>query len=423
VSAEFQEERPRLDVRIAQGRITQIGANLLPLLGEATIDASDLWLFPGAVDTRVHLHDPGFTHKENFASGTEAAAAGGVTTVVAQPNTRPSIDSPAVFVMVRSIGMARSRVDFGVAAAVTVDNLSALAELDSLGTASFELALGGPPGPEVFDDPRRLIEAPFALKPRLPAVGVMAADQRLRVAARERIVAAGRHDATAFADAYPPEIEAMAVAVASVASLVSDVPLHFRQIHAKHSLRVLQAFQVAGARIGAEVTPHHLMLGRSTLELLGPDAQMIPPLRPESEQSELIEALVGGVLSTVGSDHAPHADSEKALGHDNLWSSPPGTPGLETLFLALLTLAARGDCSYAHVALWTAQAPSACFGFGDREGRLVVGFDADIALIDPLASAPYDPRSQHGRAKSSPFRGTQLTGAVVGVLSRGRWAY
>jgi dihydroorotase-like cyclic amidohydrolase len=169
--------------------------------------------------------------------------------------------------------------------------------------------------------------------------------------------------------------------------------------------------------IRVEVTPHHLHLDVAALTRLGPYAQMLPPLRSAADVLAARHAAASGTIDFIGSDHAPHAVAEKDP--TDPWSSPSGTPGLDTLVAAALDLAARQVISYPMVAALLAEHPARVFGLADRKGRMALGADADLVLVDPQASFHVTPDTIRSRAARSPFEGMVLRGRPILTVLRG----
>lgn len=414
----------RADIAIAAGRIEAIGPNLAAGRNTRVIAADGLVVLPGLVDAHVHLRDPGFTHKEDFHSGTRAAAGSGITTVVAQPNTLPAITTAAVFEEVKRIGAAGAIVDFGISAAATEDNLAELAPMVGAGALSIDFALGGS-APALTVRSNAKLVAILAEVARLRTIAtVYTADADIGNAERDRLQAAGRRDPLAFADAFPGVTEALGAARLLAAALPTGARVHIRQISCPETLQVAAAFRplLAPNQLTIEVTPHHLYVTRAVIEVQGPLAVMGPPLRTATDTAALREALRTGAIDIVCTDHAPHTIPEKEAGRDDVWKTAPGTPGLETLLPALLAAVHRGEMSLPELARVACERPAALFGLAPRKGAIRVGADADLVLVDPDAIHVVDPARFHSKAHYSPFV-EPLRGRVHRTLVRGTTVY
>jgi dihydroorotase (multifunctional complex type) len=376
-------------------------------------------LFPGFIDAHVHMRDPGQPQKEDFASGSAAGAIGGVTTVMCMPNTKPPIDSVAGFDLARSAGERASYVDFALQAAVHPQNQHAMTSLWDAGAVSFETMLAdGLPG-EAYTNSTSL-RPMLANAAELGArVGIYCGSQTVVDASLARLRAAGRADFLAFAESRPPESEVAGLALLIEAQRATTARVIARQISTAHGFQIVAAAKSEAPRdsIRVEVTPHHLHLDVAALARLGPYAQMLPPLRSAADVVAAQQAAASGTIDFIGSDHAPHAVAEK--NPNDPWSSPSGTPGLDTLVAAALDLAARQIISYPKVAALLAEQPAEVFGLADRKGRMALGCDADLVLVEPQAPFHVTPDAIRSRAARSPFEGTVLRGRPVLTVLRG----
>ena len=357
-----------IDIGIRDGRIACLGIDLPIAPGTAVIDASGLVVLPGLVDVHVHLRDPGFTHKEDFASGTRAAAASGITTVVAQPNTNPAITTPAAFATVREIGEHNAFVDFGISAAATEDNFGQLEALVRLGALSIDFALGGS-APALTVRSNATLLAILEAVARLGTLAtVYTGDAEIGAAARQRLQAAGRKDPMAYADAFPAETELMGASRLLAAAIATRARIHIRQVSCPQTVELAQRMKplLRPTQLTIEVTPHHLYLDRSAIETQGVHAIMGPPLRTPAEAAALRAALRCGAIDIVCTDHAPHLFDEKLSGEDDVWKCPPGTPGLETLLPSLLTAVHRGEMTLPELARVACEQPARIFGLYHR---------------------------------------------------------
>jgi len=387
---------------------------------ENEIDARGKLLFPGFVDGHVHMRDPGHVHKEDFVSGTRAAAVGGVTTVMCMPNTDPPVDTLAGFDAARAAGEAGAAVDFTLQAAITRDNATVLDSLWDAGVTSFETLMSDAPDRDRLDDPAMLRVA-FAEVARLNAiVGVYTGSQ---VSLERNIVelrTAGRIDARALAEARAPDAEAAGIAIAIEAARATGARVVFRQTSTKAGLELLRAAKRApgGERLFVEATPHHIQLDTNAINQLGRFAHMVPPLRAAQDMNAAIKALADSTIDIVGSDHAPHEETEK-IGAEP-WSVPGGTPGLDTIAAAILDLATQGKITFSRVAETLAAIPARIFGIAHLKGEIRRDLDGDLVLVDIEAERRVAANMIHSKAKRSVFEGTTLRGWPVLIAQRGK---
>jgi len=386
---------------------------------ETSIDARDRLLFPGFVDAHVHMRDPGFTHKEDFTSGTEAAACAGVTTVMCMPNTNPPVSDLAGFEAAKQAGERGSLVDFTLQAAVTRANLEAMPALWDAGISSFEALLSDAPPNDRLDIGQFATAAETVA--RLGAVvGVYTGSQPLVDRALAKFRQAGRTDFRAFAEARAPLGEAIGIASVIEVARATGARIVLRQVSTARGFALVRAAKgvAAALPLATEVTPHHLHLEVGELDRQMGFAQMIPPLRETADCEAAVAALADGTADFVGSDHAPHSVEEKSGATP--WETAGGTPGLDTIVPAVLDLAVRGRIAVTKVAEALAARPAELFGLAGRKGTLSPGADGDLVLVDPDLERAVTAELIRSKAGRSPFEGRRLRGWPVLTVLRGR---
>ncbi len=410
----------REDVGVEHERIAFLGPPGQAPAASRSIDARGLLVLPGLVDPHVHMRDPGATHKEDFASGTRAAAAGGFTTVLCMPNVTPPVLDEAGFEASLEAGERMAVVDFGIQAAVGPSNLGLIPALWRRGISSFEIFMADAPEALRLEGSAELYEAFRMIHHCGGIAGVFPGDQSLVTHALCRFRAAGRTDWRIPCEARSPLTEALGISRAVLLAQAAGARIYLRQASTREGVRLLQTAKAErpGAVFG-EVTPHHLFLTTEVLLKDGAFAYMLPPLRGPEHLDMLWEALLAGTLDAVGSDHAPHALSEKEHSRDDPWTAPPGTPGLETTLPLLLDAAHRKKISLWRLVEVCAEAPAHIFGIHPRKGALALGSDADIVLVDPNREVIVQGDHLHTKARSSPFEGWRLRGTPVMTIVRG----
>ncbi|MFB6300867.1 MAG: dihydroorotase [Halobacteriales archaeon] len=379
------------DVRIDPNRgvIDAVGESLETTGPDVTtIDATGKRLLPGMIDVHVHAREPGFPHKETWETATQSAAAGGVTTVVDQPNTEPPTIDGAGFDE-KATHAADAYVDYGINGGVTADwdpaslfdrSLFALGEVflaDSTGDMGIETELFG----DAID---RAAKAGVTVT--VHAEDADQFDERAR----------DRNDADAWSAYRTAEAEKVAIEQACSVAAESDVDLHIAHTSTPEGIDAA----VAGGAT-CEVCPHHLFLSRDDLEGLGTFGRMNPPLRSESRRSAVYDRVADGTVDMIATDHAPHTRTEKDA---SIWEAPSGVPGVETALPLLLEEARQGNLSYEQVRDLTAANPADVFDL-PQKGRIEAGRDADLVLVDPDARQPIRGEALHSKATWTPFEG------------------
>ena len=388
------------DVRIAGGQVDAVAPGLTPESDEQLLDADGDLLLPGAIDVHVHFREPGYAHKETWTTGSRSAVAGGVTTVVDQPNTDPATVTGAAFDDKATLAEA-SLVNWGVNGGVTPDwdpdslfarPLFALGEVflaDSTGDMGIDA--------DLF---REAVE-------RATEEGVTVTvhaedadrfdDEALSAAEQDEGVGSDA-DADLWSAYRTPEAEAAAVERAVEVAAAAGA-----RIHVAHTSTPEGVDAASDAGMTCEVTPHHLFLSRDDLAELGTYGRMNPPLRDETRREALWERVVDGTVEMVATDHAPHTRAEKEA---RLLDAPSGVPGVETMLPLLLERARLGEIDYERVRDLTAANPADVFDL-PAKGRVEAGADADLVLVDPEASREIRGDDLHSNCGWTPFEGKQ----------------
>lgn len=400
--------RAEADVGIAQGRIAAVGA-----LGNApaqeTLDARGLHLLPGVVDSQVHFREPGLTHKEDLGAGSAGAALGGVTCFFEMPNTDPNTTTAEALAWKVARARATSWVDFAFYVGATRDNAERLGELERLeGCAGVKCFLGSSTGTLLVDDPAVQERVLRGTRRRVACHS----EDEARLKERKPLTQSGRvHD--------HPEWRDEECAVRSTRNLLALARKLSRQVHVLHVTSAGEVPLLAAAKdvASCEVTPQHLTLfAPDCYDRLGTRAQMNPPIRSRAHFEALWKGVAQGTFDVLGSDHAPHTLEEKARPYPQ---SPSGMPGVQTLLPVMLDHVAQGRLSLERLVQLTSAGPARVFGLATK-GRLEVGADADLTLVDLKRAHVFTAREMANKSGWSPFEGMQVQGFPVATLVRGQ---
>ena len=397
------------DVGVRDGRIVEVG-QLRGADGGEVIDATGLHVLPGIIDTQVHFREPGNEHKEDLESGTRAAVMGGVTAVFEMPNTNPLTTTEDALndKLARADGRAWSDYAFYVGA--TTDNAESLRELETLpGCCGIKIFMGSSTGSLLAPDDDSLRRVLESCRRR---VAVHAEDEE-RLKARSHIAAEGAHPR-----AHPDwrDVETAFNATRRLISLAEELR---RRVHVLHVTTADEAAYLAEHKdvASVEVTPQHLTLeAPDCYERLGAFAQMNPPIREAHHREGLWNAIAQGVVDVIGSDHAPHTREEKDQVYPN---TPSGMPGVQTLLPLMLNHVSEGRLSLLRLTDLLCEGPNRLFGIVGK-GRLAVGYDADVTLVDLAASREITDDWVAAKCGWTPFAGMTVTGWPVGTIIRGR---
>ncbi|MHB8568188.1 MAG: allantoinase AllB [Nitrososphaerales archaeon] len=372
---------------ITDGKITAIEKGNVD--SSHTIDARGSLVLPGLIDPHVHFRDPGLTHKEDFTSGSMGAAAGGVTSVFDMPNTAPPVTDSSRFKEKLEAIRSKSVVDYGVIAAAGPGNLTKIRELAQAGAVAFKTYTISPTGVNreeyggwcATDSGQLLLTMQEVKKTGLVHCIHAESDSSVACLTHE-LHEEGRKDPMAHYDSRPNFAEEEAVSDALIIANVTKSKLHIVHLSASESLDLLASAKSRGVNASAETCPQYLYFTKEILNERGPYGKYNPPSRNSEDPQALINGLSAGVIDMVATDHAPHTKDEKETGWKDIFSAPPGTPGVETRLPLLLTLASRGALNLFLIPALTSEAVAKRFGLYPRKGSLNVGSDADLTIVD-----------------------------------------
>jgi dihydroorotase len=386
------------DLFIKDGRIAAIGG--AHRAGEK-IDARGMLVLPGAIDVHVHFRDPGPNYKEDWASGSASAAAGGVTAVIDQPNTVPRTLDASSFEEKLDIARHRSFVDYGLNGGP-----GKIYELQRAGAQ----AIG-----EIFSyehsdsDMARIlgeVEEAGMLASLHAEDGAVIKDKMAELA--------GRHDTEAYSLARPALAEAAAIEKASSWAK----RLHICHLSSAVGLEKVEEARRAGKEVTCEVAPHHLFLNTGDYKKQGSYLKTNPPLRSREDNEILWHHLRSGSIDILASDHAPHLPEEK---REDIWEAPPGVPGVETMLPLLLFAVKRNLLTLERLVNAISSRPAEIFGFAGK-GKIEIGRDADLVVIDSKAVSKINADRLHSRAEWTPYQGRDAIFPQMTIV-RGRVVY
>jgi dihydroorotase len=403
------------DVLLKDGVVARVGAGLAggQPAGVRIVDARGCWVVPGLIDLHTHLREPGQEYKEDIATGTRAAAAGGYTAVCAMPNTVPPNDNRAVSeLMVRraaEVGVVRVYPVGAISKGLMGESLAEMGELRDAGCVA------------VSDDGHSVMNAELMRRAmeyaRTFGLPVVQHCEDLTLSAggamNEGIVST-----RAGIRAQPSAAESAMVARDIELCALTGARYHVAHISSAESVRLVREAKRRGLPVTCEVTPHHLMLTDEACATYDTHAKCNPPLRAVSDVEALRVALVEGVIDAVATDHAPHSAVEKDVEFEQ---AAFGVIGLETAVALVLELVRTAGLSPADFVRRTSTGPAAAFGL--RGGTLAEGRLADVTVIDPEAAWTCVPAGLRSRSRNTPFAGRSLRGRATLTIVGGRIVY
>jgi dihydroorotase len=397
----------RADVLVTDGRIAAVG--VVPSARDE-IDATGCLVGPGFVDLHTHLREPGQTWKEDIASGSRAAAAGGFAAVTAMPNTEPPMDTAKVVQEVLDMAQETAVVEVVPSAAITVGRAGAIpVDFDELYRMGVRLFTDD--GDSVADG--EVLAAAMRDIAVLPgALLAQHAEDRTRTAHGH--MHEGDLSLRLGVGGLPAEAESDVVRRDLALVAETGARYHCQHVSAKMTVELIRRAKESGLPVTAEVTPHHLTFDESAMEGLDPDYKMYPPLRNSEDRAALVDALREGVIDIVATDHAPHLPVEKQVGFA---AAPRGVIGLETAASATWEILGDRDRFFAVLS----SEPARILGLGEHGGPIGPGAVANLVVFDP--DAKWVPNDFRSRSSNSPYRGREIRGRVRATLCRGKLAH
>jgi dihydroorotase len=384
------------------------------------IDATGLHLLPGVVDDQVHFREPGLTHKEDLATGSRACAKGGVTTFLEMPNSVPPATTRARLEEKLALAAKKSLVNYGFYIGATADNLDELNQAQR--TPGIKIFIGSSTG-DLLVDEQEALERIFA-ETSLPITAHCEDESTIRANAA-RLLSSPRDRAGAREKV--PDVAMHSQIRDHAAALIATrraIDLAFRHRHRFHVLHVSTAAEaelLADHRglITGEACPHHLLLNVDDYARLGTLAQMNPSLKTGADNGALWQALHEGRLQVIATDHAPHTMEEKLRPYPE---SPSGIPAVENSLALMLNEVHRGRCTLEQVVHWMCDAPAQVWDIVNK-GRIAVGYDADLVLVDLSCEKEVRNENQVTKCGWSPWHGALLTGWPVRTWVMGHEVY
>ena len=375
---------------------------------DTSIDGTGLCAAPGLVDLHVHLRDPGQTYKEDIITGCRSAAAGGVTSLLAMPNTIPAVDTPKTVAYILDKAK-KADAHVYVVGAITHDLKSKTpTDIDALKKAGISA---------LSDDGRPVENTAF-----MAAAMKKAYELGIPVTAHceDPYLAGGKVNEGKISEmlgvkGMPAAAEDTGTAREIALAEAYDLPIHICHVSTATSAAMIRDAKKRGVKVTAETAPHYIMLTENQLEKRDADYRMNPPLRTEKDRLAMIKALCDGTIDAIATDHAPHSESEKA----DFVNAPNGSIGMETSFSACYTVLVKsGKMTLSQLIRKMSCTPANILNI--NAGSLSVGKPADLMLFDPNETWIVDPDKFHGKSKNSPFKELTLTSKVKLTICGGK---
>lgn len=382
-----------------------------PAKNAESMDCKGMWVLPGFIDAHVHFRVPGAEHKEDWKTGSMAAAHGGITTVMDMPNTHPSTTSLAGWEQKRAVAQRDSVVNYALHFGAAKDNFEEALKVPGL--HSIKMYMGSSTG-NLLVDSEPLWEKWFELCQRNNLVLVVHAEYEALI--QDHSKSFTENHARVHSKIRDSEVETTALEKALALQARMGTKLHVAHVSSKEGLGLVREAKSNGRQVTCEVCPHHLFLTEKDTERLGNLAKMNPSLKGKEDVKALWKGLRDGTIDCVATDHAPHTLEEKSKPYSE---APSGVPGVETMLPLLLNAVHEEKISLERVVQCASKNPARIFGF-EKKGALEEGCAADAGIVNPKKKWTVMGAQFYSKSKWTPFEGFKLTGAVTRTFVNGK---
>lgn len=417
INAELVNEGRRFhaDVRLRNGRIEHIGGDLTSMGNERIVDAAGRWLLPGMIDDQVHFREPGLTHKADIESESRACAAGGITSFMEMPNTRPPATNRAALEAKYARAAEVSRVNYAFYLGATNDNLADIRALDPRSAPGIKVFMGASTGNMLVDDPA-ILDAIFR---DAPTPIITHCEDTPTILANEEAAKAR------WGEDIPPEqhplIRSREACIQSTRLAIELAQRHGTRLHVLHistadECALFAPGPLAGKRITAETCVHFLHFSDADYADLGHRIKCNPAIKSAADRAAITRALAEGRIDVLATDHAPHLASEKA---EPYVRAPSGLPLVQYALQCALERVFDGQLTLERAVDTVTHAPATLFNVHER-GYLREGFHADLVLVDPNRPHTVSAGEVLSKCGWSPFEGTTFRSSIAATFVNGR---
>lgn len=386
---------------------------------ENIIDAKGRYVIPGGVDGHTHMMDPGYTDREEFATGTAAAAIGGITTIVDHHRTVPAVYSVKEHFEKVEYLSDKAVVDFGLKGGSSPDNVDKLEDMWRAGVTGFKMFTCNLHGVKAMYS--GYLYNAFTEVARIGGtILIHCEDDSICTINEERLKKEGRTDYMSHVEWRSALAEEIAVETVMTIAKKTGTKVIIAHVSQPHLLERLKEARDAGYEIYAESCPHYFYLTTEDLEKKGPWVKFTPPMKSKEDANRMWELFDKGYVTTIGSDHCPFPKSEKLAGEKNIWNAPNGIPGIETSMRIMLNGVNEGKTTLNRVVETMCENPAKIYGLYPKKGVIEIGADADIVILDMEKEELILNENIISKCKWTPYDGRTFKGVPEVVMVRGR---
>ena len=410
---------------IEGGRIIAITDQRDAVPAERRIDYGEAYILPGLIEVHGHMREPGLSHKEDYLTGTRAAVAGGVTTILDMPNTQPPTTTLEALDSKAALAAGRTFCDYAFIFGGSSDNAAHIAQIDPAAGAvvgvKFFMA-GHETTPTTVANLGDLYSGLRAMQGKgLPAL-FHAENQQLINRLAADLKAAGRVDGRAYSESRGPLVAQTAIVEALALCEALSIPAYICHISSRAELSAIQDAKQRGVQVFAEAVSYHLTFSEDDYDTLGPWLKVSPPVRAAAEREALWQAFQDGQIDTLASEHTPHTRAEKDR---PIWDSASGMPGIQESLPTVVTQYRQrcpqlsADALLTTVARLGSTHVARIFGLDQRKGSLAIGHDADLTVLDPGHTWTFETADVLSKCGWSAYAGRTFTCRVLATFVRG----
>lgn len=412
----LEDKTLRADILTDDGKVRKI-ARKISAEADEVVEARGKFVLPGVVDVHAHIGDPEFTRREDFNTGTQAAAAGGVTTFVDMVLKNP-VDSPQAAMERISRGSKEGLVDFSLhAGMMNSGNMANIGALTELGICSFKAFMCAP----YYIDRATLLTLMKNTVPFRAITNVHAEDEELSEQLAAKLKRERRVDPIAHNESKPNAVEEKAIREAIELARNARSKLHISHMSTSEGVSLVAAAKRAKSNVSAETCPQYLTLTRADVLKLGPYLKMNPPLKTEADVLALWRGLADGTVDMISSEHAPGEADEKEIGWENIWDAWGGVPSIETMLPIVLSEGVnKNRIKLQRLAKVMCENPAKRFGLYPRKGHIAVGADGDFTIVDLSIEKKVKASELHYKVGWTPYEGWILKGWPTTTVVRGQ---
>lgn len=411
-------------VLITDGRVVDILQRdaALPAAREM-IDAAGCHVLPGLIDPHVHFRSPGLEYKEDWDTGSQAAACGGITTVLDMPNVVPPTSTVEALQAKLERARGHSYVDYGIYGVITAGNMDQIFPLADAGVVGYKVYMGETVGNIPPPTDGELIDAWRLVAETGLRSGVHAENSGIIAYLRAKLQARGRRDPLAHLESRPAMAETEAISRALLFAREAGNRLMIHHMSASEGVELLRRAKRAGRDVMGETCPQYLLMeGEDMVRRgLGSLLKINPPVRSKEHGEALWRGVLDGTIDVIGTDHSPHTPEEKMVRSpmEDIWAAASGWPGVETGVPLMLTQVNGGRLSLSHYVKLAAEGPARAWGLWPRKGTLERGADGDLTIVDMQKEGVIDRARLHSKSKVTPFHGFGVKGMPMYTVVRG----